>query len=121
MRSMCGVLALLTVCGLAMTAFGSEPAAVSQPALPNLGPCGGYAAPACAAPAYGLVPGCCEFAPSCCDTVWDGYCQERHRWEPGMLRGFFWGLRPCRRAPECTPACETDCGQPAGGCVAPAD
>lgn len=121
MRSTCGVLALLAVCALVMAAAGSEPTSVSQTALPNPEAYSGYAAPACAAPAYGLVPGCCEFAPSCCDTVWDGYCQERHRWEPGMLRGFCWGLRPCRRAPRCATGCQTGCDQPAGGCVAPVD
>lgn len=24
-----------------------------------------------------LVPGCCECPPSCCDHLWDGYCQKK--------------------------------------------
>ena len=34
--------------------------------------------PACCGMAYGLVPGCCEFTPSWCDRIWDGYCQKKH-------------------------------------------
>ena len=58
-------------------------------------------APACAAPGYGLVPGCCESAPSCCDNVWDGYCQESHCFSFPLFRG-------CRLAPRC--------GLGGGGC-----
>jgi len=37
-----------------------------------------FGAPACGAPGYGtMAPGCCELRPTCCDHVWDGYCQNK--------------------------------------------
>lgn len=41
-----------------------------------------YGAPACQGPAYcgPLVPGCCDYPPSCrCDDIWAGYCQEKNQ------------------------------------------
>jgi hypothetical protein len=36
--------------------------------------------PACAAsPGCSLVEGCCDRPFSCCEHVWDGYCQEKAR------------------------------------------
>ncbi|MGD0896866.1 MAG: hypothetical protein ABR915_03455 [Thermoguttaceae bacterium] len=58
--------------------------------LPTLGPpascpCGlhprarGLCGPVCSAgPGY-AVQGCCDHPISCCDHVWDGYCQEKAR------------------------------------------
>lgn len=37
-------------------------------------------APACCGPSFGvtaLQPGCCEFPPSCCRGVWEGYCENK--------------------------------------------
>ena len=69
---------------------------------------GGYAAPACGSPMYGLVPGCCEFPPSCCTHVWDGYCNQhrgcgfgRRSWGGGGYYGHYagygagWGASDC--------------------------
>jgi hypothetical protein len=76
MRSIHGVFAVVTILALATAAMAAEPCCGNQGMWTDYGAFGGYCAPACAAPAYGLVPGCCEFPPSCCDHVWDGYCQE---------------------------------------------
>jgi hypothetical protein len=32
-------------------------------------------------PGYCLAPGCCECPPSACDNAWDGYCQEKAKWQ----------------------------------------
>jgi hypothetical protein len=85
MRSMYGLFAVVVIFGLASLAAGGGPCWGDQVGCAG---CGGYSAPACAAPAYGLAPGCCELPPSCCDHVWDGYCQERARWLYG--RGTCW-------------------------------
>jgi len=87
MRSIRWVFAVLAVCVLSSTAAGQEPCRGGQVTFNAYGACGGYSAPACACPGYGMVPGCCELPPSCCDNVWDGYCQERRR-----------GLCGCRQA-----------------------
>ena len=76
MRSICGVFAVITVFGLATAAMAAEPCCGNQATSMGYDGYAGYCAPACAAPCYGTVPGCCEFPPSCCDNVWDGYCQE---------------------------------------------
>lgn len=78
MRSIRWVLAVLSVFGL--LAAGFETCLGSQATFPLQETYVAYSAPACGAPAYGLVPGCCEFRPSCCDHVWSGYCQERAGW-----------------------------------------
>lgn len=94
MRSMCWVASVLAICGLVGTAAGLDPIPSGCATCNSRGWYGAYAAPACAAPAFGMVEGCCERAPSCCDNAWAGYCQERD-----------WPLS-CRTA-KC-------CGQPAG-------
>ena len=115
MRSMCWVFAVLALCGLASAAAGVEPCCGSQATFSPYEGYAGYAASACAAPGYGMVPGCCELPPSCCDNVWDGYCQER-------------GQRACgfRRASRCHPAryhfphaMGACCGGPACECLDP--
>ncbi len=41
-----------------------------------------YYAPGCyASPGFNLTPGCCQCQPNCCDNAWDGYCQEKARWQ----------------------------------------
>jgi len=80
MRSMYGVFAVVAVCGLVSTAAGGGPGWGDHAGCAGCGAYAAYSAPACAAPGYGLAPGCCEFPPSCCQHVWDGYCQERARW-----------------------------------------
>jgi len=35
----------------------------------------------CAPPGYSLAPGCCECPPSACDNAWDGYCEEKAKWQ----------------------------------------
>lgn len=96
MRSMCGVFAVLAICGLASAAAGAEPCCGSQAKLTPYESYAGYAASACAAPAYGMVPGCCEFPPSCCDHVWDGYCQERCHGACGFRRACCGQRAGCR-------------------------
>jgi hypothetical protein len=32
-------------------------------------------------PGYCLAPGCCECPPSACDNAWDGYCEEKAKWQ----------------------------------------
>ncbi len=87
-----------------------------------------YAAPPCAAPGYGLAPGCCECPPNCCANVWDGYCSERGR---NCVFGGHCRGSPCARpVAGCAtqPACGgSNCGpaavgsheNPAGEVVAP--
>jgi hypothetical protein len=87
------------------------------------GPCG---------MSYGMVPkapGCCEYSPTCCDHIWDGYCQERQerleRW-----RSFYASVRstlsrPCLGGCYGCGSCGGRCGravscQPACGRAAPA-
>jgi hypothetical protein len=116
MRSMCAVFALLSVCGLATMAAGAGPFCGCESGAAGYAGYAAYCAPACAGPAYGLAPGCCEFPPSCCEHVWDGYCQERHC-GPYLFRGRFFsgascfhgGVGYCGAAPEC------DCVGPAVG------
>ena len=41
-----------------------------------------YRGPACYSPnGYNLTPGCCICPPSACDNAWDGYCQEKAKWQ----------------------------------------
>ncbi|MHC4402379.1 MAG: hypothetical protein ACYTG0_22160 [Planctomycetota bacterium] len=103
MRRMIRVLAgLLVLAALATGVAASEPQPTMQPTLAGYGPYGVYGAGACCAPGYGLVPGCCEWAPNCCDDVWAGYCQRKRcgwggRWGGG-LRSSCAGVRqtaPC--------------------------
>ncbi len=73
-------------------------------------------APACCGPSYGTVAlqqGCCEYPPSCCRNVWDGYCETK------MAKGYSWswGLRgPCligrRACLPCTTGVPHECGTP---------
>ncbi len=84
MRLIRWVLAGLSVFGL--LAVGHQACLGSQATFPLQETYAAYSAPACGAPAYGLVPGCCEFTPSCCDHVWDGYCQERAEWCQRRMR-----------------------------------
>jgi hypothetical protein len=32
-------------------------------------------------PGYCLSPGCCECPPSACDNAWDGYCEQKAKWQ----------------------------------------
>jgi hypothetical protein len=46
-----------------------------------------YCGPACfSPPGFCLAPGCCECPPSGCDNAWDGYCQEKARWQAFFAR-----------------------------------
>ena len=90
---------LVIVACLSTAASGFEFYGGRHAGLAGYGGCGcrsctALSAPACGAPGYGLVPGCCEHAPSCCDNVWDGYCQESHCFHFPLFRG-------CRSAPRC--------------------
>lgn len=41
-----------------------------------------YRGPACSSPpGYALAPGCCTCQPSACDNAWDGYCEEKAKWQ----------------------------------------
>ncbi|MGA2798916.1 MAG: hypothetical protein ABSE63_15160 [Thermoguttaceae bacterium] len=37
-------------------------------------------------PGYCLAPGCCECPPSACDNAWDGYCEEKAKWQAFFTR-----------------------------------
>jgi hypothetical protein len=46
-----------------------------------------YRGPACCCPpGYALAPGCCECPPSACDNAWDGYCEEKAKWQAFFAR-----------------------------------
>ncbi|NLE36867.1 MAG: hypothetical protein GX621_02455 [Pirellulaceae bacterium] len=70
-----------------------------------------YSLPPCMAPGYGSMMGaCCPTpAPSCCDTIWDGYCTERR------CCGKPWWCRPTiggrRYGVACTPSA-APCAEP---------
>ena len=50
-------------------------------------PCDGHCPAKChCEPAYSLSPGCCEPRRHCFDNAWDGYCQERARWDAVWYR-----------------------------------
>jgi hypothetical protein len=76
MRSIYGVFAVMTILGLATAATAAQPCCGNQGTWTGYAAYEAYCAPACASPGYGMVPGCCELPPTCCDHVWDGYCQE---------------------------------------------
>jgi hypothetical protein len=65
-----------------------------------------YRGSACLSPpGYSLAPGCCICPPSACDNAWDGYCQEKAKWQ-----AFFTTVGTpkahCYRCP-CMQPCET--------------
>jgi hypothetical protein len=114
MRLIGWIAAIVVVGSLGSDAFGIELCCDRYRAPANAESCTAYGAPACAAPGLGLVPGCCEFVPSCCDDVWEGYCQEQRG-----LSGRFAG-RLCLPRLRCRticapPACGTSCCQPDQG------
>jgi len=119
MRSMCGVFAVLALCGLASEAAGFEPCCGSQATFTAYEAYAGYAASACAAPGYGLVPGCCEFPPSCCEHVWDGYCQERCHRACGFRRACC-PQPPVYQVYQCPHGMDASCGEPECECLPPA-
>ena len=84
MRLIHRVSAVLAVCTLVNAAAAFGPCCGGQSPFSGRGLDGGYSAPAYGGQTSGLVPGCCEFPPSCCANVWDGYCNEQH----GCRRGF---------------------------------
>lgn len=47
------------------------------------------------APAYNLAPGCCEARRHCFDNAWDGYCQQRARWDTFWCKVGTGALYPC--------------------------
>ena len=51
------------------------------------------------APAYALAPGCCEPRRHCFDNAWDGYCQERARWDTFWCKLGTGALYPCTPCP----------------------
>ncbi len=45
-----------------------------------------------------LAPGCCEARRHCFDNAWDGYCQERTRWDTfchNLGTGAYLPCEPC--------------------------
>ncbi|MGO9112430.1 MAG: hypothetical protein ACLP9L_24635 [Thermoguttaceae bacterium] len=48
-----------------------------------------------AAPIYALAPGCCEAHRHCFDNAWDGYCQERARWDTFWCKVGTGAFYPC--------------------------
>ena len=78
MRLICWTSVLVSLVGLVAPAAGFEPDA-GHFAASGIGQWNAYCAPACGAPAYGTVVGCCEYSPLYGDNAWAGYCQERAR------------------------------------------
>jgi len=52
-----------------------------------------------AARAYALAPGCCEARRHCFDNAWDGYCQERARWDTWWCKVGTGAIYPCTPCP----------------------
>jgi len=99
MRSVYWVPAVLMMGSLTSSAAEFGPGCAACAKSSHRGLYAAYAAPACAATAYGMVPGCCEFSPSCCDDAWAGYCQERgHRRSAARPRCHH---RPVPACPSC--------------------
>ena len=106
----------MAVVGLALAVAG--PAAGQEVVLGNHGGHNPYCAPACGAPMYGLVPGCCEFPPNGCTDAWEGYCEERARsrafWERlgQRSKAAAHGCRSCRGSTAVVTdrGCGPDCG-----------
>lgn len=82
--------------------------------------------PKCRAlPTYSLSPGCCDSHRHCFDNAWDGYCQERARWDTFWCKlgtgAFLCPCTPCatygvRAAGRevCVPPAAAACGCSAG-------
>ncbi len=78
-----------------------------------------YQGPACySPPGFCMSPGCCECPPSACDNAWDGYCEEKARWQAFWTRfgtpkpsGSYCG--PARSSCSTSPYCVT----PNAGCA----
>ena len=88
----------MVIVGLTGSAPGAESSreATTVPSVRVMS--GMYYAPACGCPSYGLMaPGCCEYPPSRCDHVWDGYCNERCCWGCGACRSWPWFWAPTVR------------------------
>ena len=50
----------------------------------------------CSAPGgFNLAPGCCVCQPCACDNAWDGYCEQKARWQA------FWSRLGTPRPPRC--------------------
>ena len=97
MHRMC----LLVAVFLGGLGLGAVWAADLAPVTPN-SPCGpsyrpsALAAEACGAPmGYNLSPGCCECPPCACDNAWDGYCDQKARWQA------FWARLGTPKPPRC--------------------
>ena len=86
MRWICWASALLAVSVLASPAAGLQAMPGGQMTYAGGGDNQAYCAPACGAPFYGMVPGCCECPPSPCDNAWAGYCEEKARWKAFWYR-----------------------------------
>lgn len=105
MRLIHRVSAVLAICTLVNAAAAFGPCCGSQSPFSGRGLDGGYSAPACAGQTYGLVPGCCEFPPSCSTNVWDGYCNERHGFPCGFRGSFSRPSGHCRPHARAGAAC----------------
>ena len=76
--------------------ISAQLAAAGEP-TPPAGDCP-CRAKCCALPAYALSPGCCEAHRHCFDNAWDGYCEERARWDTFWSKvgtGAFCPHTPC--------------------------
>ena len=97
----CCLFGLLAAGVLSGSAWGFQPGYDAAPDGVGNGQYEALCAPACASsPGYNLTPGCCQCQPHCCDNAWEGYCQNKARWQS------FWqlvgtGAFKCRR---CAPA-----------------
>ncbi len=79
----------------------AQTAAAGEPPTSTSGcPCRAQCHPVAA---YSLSPGCCEPRRHCCDNAWDGYCQERARWD-----AFWCKVGTGAFLPSCTPCAAYD-------------
>ena len=91
MRRISWVFAMLAAAALIGTVIDSMPACYAAMPCAGCDSCGcqtyRYGAPACGiASGFNTKPGCCQCQPHCCDNAWDGYCQERARWQAFWTR-----------------------------------
>lgn len=134
MRWICWASALLAAYGLVSPAAGAESSGGAGMKCAGCGHCQTYSAPACAAPFYGMAPGCCKCPPSACDNAWAGYCQEKARWKAFWYRVGTGGSRSrgvgptlsgsgcahCQAAVQPVPSAPSEPAKPAGP-VKPSD
>jgi hypothetical protein len=82
MRLFAFVICCVTIIG--WTAFANAGCGCGGPSPQSYNSLSG---PACfSPPGCAVAPGCCECPPTACDNAWDGYCQEKAKWQAFFSR-----------------------------------